>query len=128
MIRRIIWGVIATAMLATAGAAAVVAASFALYEWLKTDMGLGPSGAAATVAGGLALALLIGGMITMAVARGPKKKEESVVDRVINGLKERPIMSAAAAVAAIAVAVRNPAVVASVLAAFLGTQSNSNRR
>ncbi len=116
-------------MLATAGAAAVVAASFALYQWLKTDMGLGPSGAAAAVAGGLALVLLIGGMLTMAIARGPKKKEESMVDRAINALKERPVMSAAAGIAALVVAVRNPAVVASVLAAFLGSQSgNSNRR
>ena len=63
----------------------------------------------------------------MAVARGPRRKDESMVDRVVNALKERPVLSAAAAVAALVVAVRNPAVVASVLAALLGSSTPPRR-
>ena len=110
-------------MLATGAAVLVVAVSFALYQVFKVYLHLDAAGAAGALTGILALALLIGGLIFARMGRGPPKKEESPIDRAIEALKERPIVAAAAAVAATVIAIRNPAVVATVMASLLGPRN-----
>ena len=78
-------------------------------------------------AGALALCKELTLLVFARLGRGPKKVEQSPVDRAIEALKERPIVAAAAAVAATIIAIRNPAVVATVMASLLGPRNPPER-
>lgn len=120
MIRRAVFTLVAACMLATGGAVLVVALSFAAYQALRIYAHLDPAAAAAVLAGIAAVGLIFGGLIMARKASPPKAPELSPLDRALEALKERPIVSAVAALAATVIAVRNPAVVATVVASFLG--------
>lgn len=115
----------AFAAVAAAAVVVVVAASFAVYAAAKPYVG--EAWAAAIVAGVFALvAVIIAWVATRKVA--PKTKpgkpaDASVVDRMIDLAKERPLVAlgagAAATAAAVTVLLRNPAVITAVISAFL---------
>jgi Na+/melibiose symporter-like transporter len=111
----------AFAAVAAAAAVVVVAASFAVYALAKPY--LGEAGAAAVVAGVFALvALIIAWLATRKVrpkTKPGKPDDASVVDRVIDMAKERPLIALGAAAAAVTVLLRNPAVITAVVSAFV---------
>ena len=124
MIRRAVFTLVAACMLATGGAVLVVALSFAAYQALKIYLHLDPAAAAAALAGSMAVVLIVAGLMMARRASPPRAAEVSPLDRALAAVKERPIMAAAAAVAAGVIAVRNPAVVATIMASLLGTPRN----
>jgi hypothetical protein len=122
MLRRLLLGLIAAAMLAASASVLVVALAFALYALARPA--LGPAGAAAAVAGAAALLIgLLGLAIALAArARRPKPKTASmggVVERIFELVRDKPIMAASAALGAGFMAVRNPTYLGSAIRAFL---------
>jgi hypothetical protein len=116
----------AIAAVAAAAAVCVVAAAFAVYALVKSD--LGPAGGAAVVAAVFALVAVVAAWLaTRKVAprarTGASPEPASLVDTAIGLAKTQPLLAlgvgAAAAVAAVTVAVRNPAVVTAIVSAFL---------
>ena len=113
----------AAAGAALAGAGVVVVAlAFALYAFAKTYVG--PAGASAITALVVAAALGVGFLLAASKARGPKRvapkkaKDEppqTLLERALDTARERPFVAAAGAVAAGLLALRNPALVATVL-------------
>lgn len=121
-IRRVLNLAMAFAAVAAAAAVVVVAASFALYAAVKPW--LGQAGAAAVVAGAFALiAVIIAWAATRKAApRRPGKarvEDQSVVDRLVEMAKERPLVALGATAAAVTVLLRNPAVITAVVSAFV---------
>ena len=127
MIRRAVFTLVAAFMLATGGAVLVVALSFAAYQALKIYAHMDPAAAGATLAGIIAVVLIVAGLVMARKAAPPRTPELSPLDRALEALKERPIISAVAALAAMVIAVRNPSVVATVVASFLGPRPPQGR-
>jgi hypothetical protein len=125
IIGRTIAAVTAAVALATATMLCVLAASLALFWFLEPLVGR--AGAAALLAGGLALIVAIAVLIAVSRsghhshhhAREEAHTDFSFVDRIIDMAKDRPLLSLGAALAAGLIAVRNPALVATVMAAFM---------
>jgi hypothetical protein len=119
----------AAAAVAAAAAIGVAAAAFALFAWVSPWVG--PAWAGVIVAGVAFLLVLIGGLL--ARGRGPSLpfrrqaedlSEISLVQKAVEMAKERPLIAAAVALGAGVYVVRNPKLVAAVLAAFMeGRQS-----
>ena len=115
----------AAAIAATAGVA-VVAAAFALYALLEPS--LGPAGAAAAVAAGAALLIALAGLIAAAKAKsrpsnqgfgGAQSADLSLIWKVVDMAKQRPLIAASIALAAGVFVLRNPSMVAAVIKAML---------
>ena len=124
---------LAAALTAVAAAAAVVviAASFAVYALAKPY--LGEAGAAAVVAGVFALiAVIVAWLATRKVTpkakRGGKVDDQSVIDRLIDMAKERPLIALGATAAAVTVMLRNPAVITAVISAFVAGNASKPRK
>jgi hypothetical protein len=117
LIRRVFLTAAAIAALGAAAAVAVVAAAFALYAVLQP--GLSPAGSAAVVAAIAALAALVGGLVLTRKSHPPQKEDTSPTGRLLDIARERPVLAAAAAVAAGVVALRNPKIMAAVVSAFV---------
>ena len=114
----------AAAAIAAAAGVAVVAAAFALYALLVPHVGA--AGAAALVAAGAALTVALAGLIAANKARGKvhhaaaaDQPDMSLVWRIVEMAKQRPLIAAAAALAAGLFAMRNPAMIALLIKAFL---------
>ncbi len=125
-LRKVIFALLVVAMLAAAAGTFVVAAALALFGVLRAYLG-GP-GADAAVA--LAAAVL---MITLALILerwilhpGGRKavEDESVMTRVAAMAQQRPIVAVGALIGGVVLAIRNPALTAIVVKAFL----DPNRR
>jgi hypothetical protein len=101
----------------------IFATAYAIYAGLEGP--LGKAGAAAIVAG--IFGLLAGGALAFVALRekGPKDRDGdgqpdyTFVERVLEMAKERPLLSVAALVAGGVILFRNPAMVATIAAAFL---------
>jgi hypothetical protein len=110
----------AVAAVSAAVAASVAAAGFALYALHEPY--LGRPGSAAIVALILALVAAVAALI---LTRGPKRRhgdegpEPGMAERLIDIARTKPILSAAAAIAAGLIAWRNPALVGIVATALL---------
>ena len=114
----------AVAALSAAAAVVVVALAFALYAALAPAWG--PALAGAGVAGAAALLILIGGLVALSVAKGPRKPLDAKPDlptRLIDLARDKPMVAAAALVAAGLVAVRSPQVTATVISSFLASRA-----
>jgi hypothetical protein len=119
--RRVLLALIAAATFAAAAGVIVVALAFALYA--LTEPNLGRAGAAAMVA--LVTAVLIGlaGMVMALAGRGRRPKATpamsgGVLERAIAFVRQKPIATAAAAIAAGLMASRNPKYLGEALRAF----------
>ncbi len=131
IVRKIILALIAAAAILAASAVAVVAAAFAIYAFARSY--LGPAGAAAAVCGAAALlialiALVVGleaARMTKAYKRANAPGAPSLIDHLIALARERPIVSGGAVLAAAAMAVRNPAVLAGVFKMLLNQKRTS---
>ena len=130
ILRRILLFLASGAALATAAGVVVVALAYALYALVKPA--IGPAGAAAVVAGGAALLIgLIGLMLAMAAAPPRRRKgrqPDSLVDRITDFVREKPVTAIVSAVAAGLMAVRNPKYLGDVLRTFLDGGEGPRRR
>lgn len=125
MLQKTLAAVAGLIVLATLILVAIVAAAFALYAAL--DPALGRAGAAAIVAG--LFGLLAGVAIAVVALGGHGHKDHDrdgdgapdygLVERLLEMAKDRPLLSVAALVAGGVILFRNPAMVATIAAAFL---------
>ena len=124
---------LAAALSAVAAAAAVVivAASFAVYAVAKPY--LGEAGAAAAVAGVFAvIALVVAWLATRKVVprtrRGAKPDDGTMIDRLIDMAKQRPLVALGGAAAAAVVLMRNPAVITALVSAFVAGSASKSQK
>ena len=127
MIGKALAGITALIALGAAATVAVVAAAFALY-WVLVPS-LTQAGAAAIVAGVFALIVAFG-VLVAASKSGSHSHHDShaghggdadfdLVGKIFEIAREKPLWAAGAAVAAGLLAFRNPALVATIVAAFM---------
>jgi uncharacterized membrane protein len=127
-LKRILNLAAAIAALAAAVAVCVVAASFAIYALARAY--IGPAGGAAVVAAVFALVAVIAAWLaTRKVTPKPtpagKADDASLVSRLIDMAKERPLIALGATAAAVTVLIRNPAVITAVISAFVAGSSTA---
>lgn len=123
----------AGAAIAAAAAVSVVSAAFALYALVMPWTG--SAGAGAIVAAVAALVVAVAGVMAKNRAearrhhRGPARGAEpdaSMVSKIIDIAKERPMLAAGAALAAGVYAIRHPALIAAVLGAVMENRSSKS--
>jgi uncharacterized membrane protein len=119
MLNKALAGLIGLVALSTGVAIAIIALAFALYFALEPP--LGRAGAAAIVAlAFIVVLLLIAILIAMrGKARRREDEDHGLIEKLLGIARERPLLAVGAAIAAGVLAVRNPAVIAAVLAAFV---------
>ena len=134
IIRKVIIGLIAAAMLAAAAGVLVVSAAFALYALLRGYVG-GPGAAALTaLAAAVLMAVIAFGV--EALAKGSKKTkpgqpgagDQDMLARLIGMAQDKPVIAAGALVGAIFLAIRNPALTAIVVKAFLDPKPRPGKK
>ena len=123
ILRRILFFMASATALATAAGVVVVALAYTLYALVKPEVG--PAGAAASVAGAAAILIGLLGFAIGLAARPPKRKKrpsnepESVVERIADFVRDKPVTAIAGAIAAGLLAVRNPKYLGSVIRSFM---------
>jgi hypothetical protein len=127
MLEKTLAAVAGLIVLATVILVAVTSAALALFYVLEGPVG--SAGAAAIVAGVFALLAAIAIALVATKGGGRQQHEEQhhhgggldfgFVERIIDMAKQKPILSIGAAVAALLIAIRNPALVATIVAAFI---------
>ena len=127
ILRRVLSGAAAAGAAAAAAAVVVIGLAYALYALAKTW--LPPAGAAAVTAAAFALVLGIGAAVMASGAKGkgkaggravkklkhPHDEPRTLMERALDTARERPVVAAAGALAAGLLALRNPALVATVI-------------
>jgi membrane protein implicated in regulation of membrane protease activity len=118
----------AAAALAAAAGLCVVAGGWALYSALTDGANLTPASAAALVALAAGLLALLGGWLVFRTVEEDELDDgsEGLVGRAVDLVRDRPVMAAAAAVAAGWIFVRNPAL-ATLVATALTDRSRRRR-
>jgi hypothetical protein len=114
----------AAAAIAAAAVVCVVAAACALHAFALQY--LAPAGAAAVVAVTFALvAVVIALLLTRKASPRPSRQpqEPPLTDRLIQLARDRPIVAGAAAIAAAVFVARNPKIMNAVLSAALATKA-----
>ncbi|HTX47798.1 MAG TPA: hypothetical protein VME40_00285 [Caulobacteraceae bacterium] len=115
--------------LATAAGVIVVALACALYALVEPS--LGPAGGAAVVAGAAALLIGLLGLVMAMAARLPRRRRgresESMVDRLVEFIRDKPVTTVAAAVATGLLAVRNPKYLGAAFRAFIEGRDRPKR-
>lgn len=131
ILRKAILIACSVAALSAAAAVFVVALAFALYAALLPHWG--PSLASAGVAGACVLLSLVVGLGALYAANPPKltKKtpaSEDMTTRMFALAREKPIVAAAAIIAAGAIALKNPKITAALVGAFLATKPPEKKK
>ncbi len=134
ILRKVIVALLAASMMAAAAGVLVVAAAFALYGVLKQYVG-GP-GANAIVALAAALvmaatAFLLERWILKPGGGAAARKgmdEEGLLQKLVVLAQGRPIIAVGALIGAVALAIRNPALTAVVVKAFLDPKSRPPKK
>ena len=120
----------AGAAIAAAAAVSVVSAAFALYALVQPWTG--PAGAGAIVAAVAALVVAFAGMMAKNKAESRRYRGEgrgaepdaSIVSKIVEIAKERPMLAAGAALAAGVYAIRHPTLIAAVIGAVMENRSS----
>jgi hypothetical protein len=121
LIRKILTLFAAAAAIFAATVTAVVAAAMALYA-LTVDH-FGPAGAAAIVALAAAVVPLVLALFLLVKAKEkPPLEEQSLVQRLFEAAKQRPIIATGALAAASVLAVRNPRILTMVLTTLMASK------
>ena len=124
---------VAAAAILTGSGVFVVAAAYGLFALVREQ--LGSAGAAGVVC--LAAAVLIGlvALVATLQLKGPKKSPASastagsgLLDQIFELARERPIVATGSLVAAAALAIRNPVVLASVVKMLLNKKPSSKTK
>ncbi len=129
IVRKILLTLVAIVATAAASGVFVVAAAYGLFALVRPP--LGAAGAAGVVC--LAAALLIGavGLVAALQARAVRRKAitaPSLMHQIFELAKEQPIVSAGALIGAVTLAIRNPAVLTSVIKAFLNQKRTTRSK
>jgi hypothetical protein len=130
ILRKAILVLVGAAMLAAA-AGVMVAGALALYGVLKPYLG-GPGAAACIMlAAGLVMAVI--GLVLTRQVLSPRKKhkpgeEQDLLQRLISLAQEKPIIAGGALIGAIFLAIRNPALTAVVVKAFLDPKPRPTKK
>lgn len=127
--RRLLMGFVAISAIATSACVVVVALAFALYALVQPLVG--DAGAAAVVAAAFALVSVIGGFAAM--PRGRRRgasptSPEGVAGDLMELVRDKPIASAGIAVAAGVMAMRNPRVIGEIARAFFQSRRTPRPR
>ncbi|MDO9223950.1 MAG: hypothetical protein Q7U20_09605 [Caulobacter sp.] len=115
--------VAAGAAIAAAAAAGVFSAFFALFAFIEPHVGT--AGAAAIISGCSALVVALAGFLAARKAEGDRRQsaapapDATLIDTILTVVRDRPLLSAGAAVAAGIYALRNPQLAAAVVRAFM---------
>ena len=117
----------AVSALAAAAVVVVVALAFALYAAVLPQVG--PAWAAASVAGAAAALMVLCALVLLIKVNPPRfgkqPEERDVLTRLIDLAKDKPIVAASAIIAGAAVALKNPKIVATLLATAMATRPSS---
>lgn len=115
----------AVSALGAAAVVVVVALAFTLYAAVLPQVG--PAWAAASVAGAAAVLMALCAMALLIKVNPPRlgkqAEERDTLTRLIDLAKEKPVVAASAIIGASLVALRNPKIVATVLATAMATRS-----
>lgn len=130
IVKRAILIACAVAALATATGVFIIALAFALFAALAPSVG--PSLAAAGVAGATLIIFLLVAIAAL-LAANPKPRrqpapEADLTTRLVDLARDKPIIAAAALVAAGVIAVRNPKITAGLVAAFMAAKPPGPRK
>ncbi len=131
IVRKIVLALVAASAILAATGVFVVAAAYAVFA-LCRDL-VGPAGAAAVVCACAALIIalvgLVAGLQASKAAKAYKKANAagapSLLDHVIDLVREKPIVSAGTLIAGAAMAVRNPGLLMGVIKTVLNQRRSS---
>ena len=131
ILRKIIFAIVGAAVLAASAAVMVVAAAMAVYGVLRPY--LGAPGAAAVIVLAAGLLLLVVGLILERWILKPGHKhrpedEQDLLQRLIGMAQDRPLIAVGALIGAIFLAIRNPALTAVVVKAFLDPKPRPSKK
>lgn len=137
IIRKVIISLIAGAMLAVSAGVLVVSAAFALFALLRQYVGGPGAGALVALAAAVLMAVMAFGF--EAWAQSAKKKgggqgrtsesgDGDLLQRLMGLAQDKPIIAAGAVVGAIFLAIRNPALTAVVVKAFLDPKPKAGKK
>lgn len=134
VIRKIIIALIAGAMLAVSAGVLVVSAAFALFALLRGSVG-GPGAAALTALAAAVLMAVVAFSFEAWAQSAQKPKpgqggsgDQDLLARLIGMAQDKPVIAAGAVVGAIFLAIRNPALTAIVVKAFLDPKPRPGKR
>ncbi|MBI1405027.1 MAG: hypothetical protein GC145_02755 [Caulobacter sp.] len=129
IIERTLAALATAAAIVAAVVISIVAAFFTLYALVKPS--LGEAGASAVVAGAAALLAIVIAVITASKLDGDRKKAKAaeaagtgaagsdLAGLILGVVKDRPMLSAGAAIAVGVYALRNPALISAVVRGFM---------
>jgi hypothetical protein len=133
ILRKVIIALIGAAVLAASAGVLVVALGMALYALLRPY--LGPAGAAAGVVLAAAVLMAIVGLLLerwilkpSPHRKGKPEDEQDLLQKLIGMAQERPMIAAGALIGAIFLAIRNPALTAVVVKAFLDPKPRPSKK
>ena len=131
ILRKIIIAVVGAAMLAASAAVMVVAAAMAVYGVLRPYLG-GP-GAAAVIVLVAGLLMLVVGVILERWILNPGRRpgpedDKDLLQKLIGMAQDKPLIAVGALIGAIFLAIRNPALTAVVVKAFLDPKPRSSKK
>ena len=131
ILRKIIFAIVGAAVLAASAAVMVVAAAMAVYGVLKPYLGGPGAGAVIVLAAGI-LMLVVGLLLERWILKpGHKAKpedEQDLLQRLIGMAQDRPLVAVGALIGAIFLAIRNPALTAVVVKAFLDPKPRPSKK
>ncbi|WP_340645023.1 hypothetical protein [Phenylobacterium sp.] len=120
----------AVSALGAAAVVVVVALAFALYAAVLPQVG--PAWAAACVAGAAALLMALCALVLLIKISpskfGKQAEERDTLTRLIDLAKDKPIVAASAIIGASLVALKNPKIVATILATAMATRSTNTSK
>lgn len=129
--RKIIIAVIGVAMLAASAAVMVVAAAMAVYGVLNPYFG-GPGAAAMIVLAAGLVMLVVGLILERWILKSGRKArpedEQDLLQRLIGLAQDKPMIAVGALIGAIFLAIRNPALTAVVVKAFLDPKPRPSKK
>ena len=137
IIRKVIISLIAGAMLAVSAGVLVVSAAFALFGLLREYVGGPGAGALVALAAAVLMAIVAFGFEAWAQSdkkkgggkdRAPQAGDGDLVQRLMGMAQDKPIIAAGAVVGAIFLAIRNPALTAIVVKAFLDPKPKAGKK
>lgn len=130
LLRKVIVALLVAAMMASAAGVLIVAAAFALFGLLKDYLG-GPGANAAVAVAAALLVVALALILERWILNPPRRKaaeEEGLLHRMAGLAQERPIVAVSALIGGVVLAIRNPALTALVVKAFLDPKSRPSKK
>ena len=131
ILRKIIIAVVGAAILAASAAVMVVAAAMAIYGLLQTYLGAPGAAAVIVLVAGL-LMLGVGLILERWILRPGQKArpedEQDLLQKLIGMAQDKPLIAVGALIGAIFLAIRNPALTAVVVKAFLDPKPRPSKK